>query len=306
MSELKTIQREKLSKYQFGIPSLRKYPLNDEEHVRKAIQMFHHCPYEYKKELAKNIYKFSHNYNIEINSNSPIYEYLPKKLQEDIQFIFIDEEWDKKLENTFNILESIAKENADAATIIEVAIGQWKMQKKLVTNIQQKNSLLVKVNSEKNIIDSYIKNNDFDGVINRAKMTTKKIQRGGFIPGQQNNNSYLGKAMNTLTKQTNSSEGVIRQFGRSAVKSVTKKAAAGAVVGGVVAGPVGAVVGGVAGAAVPKHSTAIMAGVDTIKRVSNNSDPNSPLKHESERYLRFLENFADELKEFNPFKKEGD
>ena len=41
----------------FGIPSLRKYPMHDEKHVRLAIKFFNRCPKGYEKELAKNIDK---------------------------------------------------------------------------------------------------------------------------------------------------------------------------------------------------------------------------------------------------------
>ena len=55
MSELTSKKRNSLSDSKFGIPSLRKYPLNDREHVLAAIRFFNRCPYGYEEELAKRI-----------------------------------------------------------------------------------------------------------------------------------------------------------------------------------------------------------------------------------------------------------
>lgn len=48
----------------FGLPSLRKYPLNDKEHVLQAIRMFNHVDIEHEKELASNILRFMKKYKI--------------------------------------------------------------------------------------------------------------------------------------------------------------------------------------------------------------------------------------------------
>ena len=52
---LKTKDRNKLDDSEFGLPELRKYPLNDREHVLAAIRFFNRCPYGYEEELAKRI-----------------------------------------------------------------------------------------------------------------------------------------------------------------------------------------------------------------------------------------------------------
>lgn len=49
--------RNKLSDSIFGIPNKRKYPLTDEEHVRKAVQMFDYAGKDDKDILAENIVK---------------------------------------------------------------------------------------------------------------------------------------------------------------------------------------------------------------------------------------------------------
>jgi len=53
--DLSAKDRKKLDTSQFGLPEKRKYPLNDEEHVRKAIQMFSYAKGKDKVILAKNI-----------------------------------------------------------------------------------------------------------------------------------------------------------------------------------------------------------------------------------------------------------
>lgn len=52
---LKAKDRNKLDDSEFGLPELRKYPLNDREHVLAAIRFFNRCPYGYEEELAKRI-----------------------------------------------------------------------------------------------------------------------------------------------------------------------------------------------------------------------------------------------------------
>lgn len=63
-SNLSTEKRNKLSDDEFGIPSKRSYPLNDEEHVRHAIKMFNYCESKDEKELAENIIKKMKKYDI--------------------------------------------------------------------------------------------------------------------------------------------------------------------------------------------------------------------------------------------------
>ena len=66
--KLKTAERNQLPDSEFGIPSLRKFPLNDETRVRQAIRFFHTAPPEHKKELAQNILKKMKQYNISESS----------------------------------------------------------------------------------------------------------------------------------------------------------------------------------------------------------------------------------------------
>lgn len=48
-------ERNALPDSEFGIPSQRKYPLNDEAHVRAAIKMFNHVDSAHEEELARRI-----------------------------------------------------------------------------------------------------------------------------------------------------------------------------------------------------------------------------------------------------------
>lgn len=82
-NKLSAKDRKELPSSAYGIPETRSYPLNDAEHVRKAIQMFSHCPAEHKKSLARKILRKAKSYNIEIDDNSAI----KKALQEDYDFV---------------------------------------------------------------------------------------------------------------------------------------------------------------------------------------------------------------------------
>ena len=63
-SKLSTEDRNELSDSMFGVPELRKFPLNDRQHTLQAFRMFNHCPDEYKAELARRIKKAMKMYDI--------------------------------------------------------------------------------------------------------------------------------------------------------------------------------------------------------------------------------------------------
>ena len=54
-SKLSNNDRKKLQDSDFGLPEERKFPINDENHIRQAIKMFSYCPKKKQKELRKNI-----------------------------------------------------------------------------------------------------------------------------------------------------------------------------------------------------------------------------------------------------------
>lgn len=63
-STLPSKERNKLDDDVFGIPSLRKYPLNDKAHVLAAIRMFNRVDRKHEKELAHNIIVAMEKYKI--------------------------------------------------------------------------------------------------------------------------------------------------------------------------------------------------------------------------------------------------
>lgn len=76
--KLPSKERNELKKNQFGIPDKRKYPLNDEEHVRAAIRMFNHVSKEDEEALAKNIIKKLNQFDItdiDVGEDNKFYKY---------------------------------------------------------------------------------------------------------------------------------------------------------------------------------------------------------------------------------------
>ena len=63
-STLSSKDRNSLPNSTFGIPSQRKFPLNDKAHVLAAIRMFNRVDREHEKELAHNIIKAMDKYGI--------------------------------------------------------------------------------------------------------------------------------------------------------------------------------------------------------------------------------------------------
>ena len=86
-SAMKAKERNALDDSEFGIPRLRKYPLNDQKHVKFAIRMFSHCkdPKD-RAELAKRIFAKVKEFDmdVKIGKGNPLYDYAPKSLQESI------------------------------------------------------------------------------------------------------------------------------------------------------------------------------------------------------------------------------
>ena len=71
---------------QFGVPSQKKYPLFDEQHVRSAIKLFGHVDPAYERELARAIIAKMRKYNIPYNSVGPdnrLYKYIPEKFRKE-------------------------------------------------------------------------------------------------------------------------------------------------------------------------------------------------------------------------------
>lgn len=62
-------ERKRLDNSQFGLPDVRKYPLNDPKHIKEAIKFFGYCDAKDKKTLASNIVKKT----LELNSFGTIH-----------------------------------------------------------------------------------------------------------------------------------------------------------------------------------------------------------------------------------------
>jgi hypothetical protein len=77
-SKLNAEDRNELKDSEFGIPELRKYPLNDRQHTVQAIRMFNYCPEEYREELAKRIKAAMRKFDIsmEFGVNNKIKDYI--------------------------------------------------------------------------------------------------------------------------------------------------------------------------------------------------------------------------------------
>lgn len=107
-SAMKAAERNALDDSEFGLPRLRKYPLNDKKHVKFAIRMFGHCkdPKD-RAELAKRIFTKVKEFDmdVKIGKGNPLYEYAPKSLQEsfatlsaEVPGIVSEEQFDKSTE----------------------------------------------------------------------------------------------------------------------------------------------------------------------------------------------------------------
>lgn len=75
---MKAAERNSLPDSAFGLPKTRQYPLNDEQHVKSAIQMFSHCKESDRKELAGNIQKAMKKFKMDtkIGEDNPLNDYL--------------------------------------------------------------------------------------------------------------------------------------------------------------------------------------------------------------------------------------
>lgn len=84
--KLYTKDRSELKDSDFGLTKLRKYPLIDKGHIRKAIQFFKYCPPENKKELARNIQKKVKELKLEkeihISKDNQFKDYFPDLISE--------------------------------------------------------------------------------------------------------------------------------------------------------------------------------------------------------------------------------
>lgn len=88
-AKITTKDRNELEDSDFGLvytdedgKKIRKYPLTDEEHVRKAVQFFNKAPDDHKEELARNIVKRAKELDMDWENWESLKPYLPKATQE--------------------------------------------------------------------------------------------------------------------------------------------------------------------------------------------------------------------------------
>ena len=86
MSLFYETKRSELPDDIFGVPELRKFPLDSEEHVRSAIKFFNYVDPEYEEELAKNIKKAMKKYGIDdikIGDKNRLKKYMPSNMMKE-------------------------------------------------------------------------------------------------------------------------------------------------------------------------------------------------------------------------------
>lgn len=103
---LKAKDRNKLNEDEFGIPSLRKYPMPDKAHVSAAIQRFNHVDKKHEKELASNIIKklkqFDMLNEVEVSDKNRFKPYLVKAFR-DFKESFDVNPFPAELTNEFSV-----------------------------------------------------------------------------------------------------------------------------------------------------------------------------------------------------------
>ena len=92
MAKLTAEQLKALPDSMFGLPKERKYPMPDEEHVRKAIQFFRYCEESKRPELAKNINRRAKELKmkLKIQPSSAFYKYADREILKE-GFILVNE-----------------------------------------------------------------------------------------------------------------------------------------------------------------------------------------------------------------------
>lgn len=303
MSELSKKQKDNLKDSVFGIPLLRKYPLNDREHVLKAIQFFHHCPLEHKKELAHNINRKAKKYDITISQSSNIYDYLNES--EQVEIDLMQDIFD--LEESLYLTEAFGMNEPEAKGAVDTAINLWKKRKTFVKTPKDKQRILSDLRAEKNAIDTMQRQGDFNGILLRAKATasnmSKRIASGDYdsikkIRGKAElnagNNRRVGKALAVGAATVAAGAAIGGAMGKHSANKkangsfVTKVKVGTGVAAGALAG--NAVAMGTMGATFAKQRADIQKA----------KDPDKPLRQHAERYANFVNSFQSEMMEYQP------
>lgn len=129
----------------FGIPSQRKYPMQDKEHVLSAIKFFNYVDEEHEKELAKNIIKNMKKYDIPfdtVGKKNRLRNYIPKKYLEE-----------KGLIRTL-VRDGTIKEDATGNAIV----GTNQPDSVYIVNYMQRNAFSGELEEHKGVCKKNMKN----------------------------------------------------------------------------------------------------------------------------------------------------
>lgn len=304
MAKITNKKRNNLDDSIFGIPSLRKYPLIDKEHTLKAIQMFHHCPIEYKKELAHNINNKAKKYDITISQDSAIYDYLDEEYQIDIDLL----EDIHLMERNLYLNEAFGMNEDQAKGCVDTAISLWKKRLQFIQNSQDKSRLLMDVKNEKSALTMMQNKNDLNGILQRAKLTASKMSKVLKTDNYRKIRKFKGydkyKGNDSESKEIRVRGKILRNVGLglaggvalgafSANRKGNGKFGTAVKVGGGAAA--GLAIGGLAAAgSVVKDDIK----ANKIKRQTN--DPEGPIRQYAEKYVNFINSFQSDVLQFQP------
>lgn len=150
--------RSELDDSEFGIPSLRKYPLDTEKHVRSAIKFFNYVDNEHEEELANNIIKAIKKFNIDnikYSEKNRFFNYYKDCIKESIavstpdkrigQLSLIYTMWkngtlseDRARQTIFNIRAvNLANKETDTPETIPTPDEYFKSQSSLIAKIDE-------------------------------------------------------------------------------------------------------------------------------------------------------------------------
>ena len=135
-AKLASEDRKELDSSSFGIPSMRKFPLNDKDHIRAAVRMFNKVDSDHEAELAKNlkaaIKKNNMQDEINVGKSNRFYKYYKPTLKEtadgNTEFTDVDaikttiENIEKYPDSEFNKVFNVIKVNNEGSKEEQLAI----------------------------------------------------------------------------------------------------------------------------------------------------------------------------------------
>ena len=315
MAELKAKERNALDSSTFGIPELRKYPLNDAEHVRKAIQLFHHAPLNYKRSLANNIYKASKKYDIEITKDSPIYEYLNENYQNefDIYDIWDMEDINEDFNEILNIYNEALISEMEAADKVDTAIKCWREMIRQVKTEQDKIQLLVQAKSERGKVSSCMKNGDLIGIIQCAdkahRTIESKIERKSaeLVAKSRQSTNAIGSGASAIgAKVLKGATNIAGIAKNSAKRALGPGLKAAAVIGATAMASRGVTRLNLAGGAAKKAALAIggattggLAAAKYLTASQRKAQSDDNVRKHAMKYVTFINKFISEIESLN-------